>query len=43
MTHHARYPGGMLLGRAMMLLARGHSFMPVIEFAEWRRWFSASR
>ena len=33
----------MLLGRAMMLLARGHSFMPVIEFAEWRRWFSASR
>jgi hypothetical protein len=31
----------MLLGRAMMLLARGH--MPVIEFAEWRRWFSASR
>jgi hypothetical protein len=33
----------MPLGRAMMLLARGHSFMPVIEFAEWRRWFSASR
>jgi hypothetical protein len=26
-----------------MLLARGHSFMPVIEFAEWRRWFSTSR
>jgi hypothetical protein len=33
----------MVLSRAMMLLARGHSFMPVIEFAEWRRWFSASR
>jgi hypothetical protein len=32
----------MVLSRAMMLLARGHSFMPVIEFAEWRRWFSAS-
>ena len=23
----------MVLSRAMMLLARGHSFMPVIEFA----------
>jgi hypothetical protein len=34
---------GMLLGRAMMLLAHGHSFMPVVEFAEWRRWFSAKR
>jgi hypothetical protein len=32
----------MLLGRAMMLLARGDSFMPVIEFVEWGRWFSAA-